>query len=383
MRHSMNRLTRYYWIRKEQEALRHVATLVARGAPPPRVFTAVVREVGTLLNADHAAISRYESDTMMCLIAHWCNPSVPKIEAPFGGRWDIGPDSAGAVIRRTGKPTRYACGEVTSEVGAWFKSYGINHIVACPVVVDGQLWGTMMLMFVGVRPPPGWTEERMQEFVELVGCTIAQAQSRADLIASRARVVQASDEARRRIERDLHDSVQQRIISLGLDLRAAESSVPRTLGDLRRQISEAAEGLASLQTRVQEIARGIHPAVLTRGGLTPALRALTRCFPMPSELHVEPVRRLPEPIELGVYYIASEALANVLKHAEASTVRIDLAAQDGSLRLQIRDDGVGGADLRHGTGLIGIRDRVESLSGTLEMTSPIGEGTSLLVMIPV
>lgn len=201
--------------------------------------------------------------------------------------------------------------------------------------------------------------------------------------ASRARVIAAADEARRRIERDLHDGTQQRLVSLALDLRSATASVPPELADLRAQLAGIADGLGAALTDLQEIARGIHPAILSQGGLAPALRLLARRSPVPVQLHVALDRRLPERAEVALYYVLSEALTNVAKHARASGVRVDLEAGGAGARLKVDDDGVGGATPGLGSGLIGLRDRIEALGGTMHIASPKGSGTTILVELPV
>jgi signal transduction histidine kinase len=216
-----------------------------------------------------------------------------------------------------------------------------------------------------------------------VATAIANAESRANLAASRARIVAAADETRRRIERDLHDGTQQRLISLGLGLRAAQAAVPPQLGELERDLSRVAEGLASVFEELREISRGIHPAILSEGGLEPALRALARRSAVPVELHVHPKRQLPEHVEVAAYYVMSEALTNAAKHAHASVVHVELAVRDTTVRLAIRDDGIGGADPGHGSGLVGLSDRIAALGGTLQVTSPAGDGTTLLIEIPL
>jgi signal transduction histidine kinase len=207
--------------------------------------------------------------------------------------------------------------------------------------------------------------------------------SRAELAASRARIVAAADQTRRRIERDLHDGVQQRLVSLALDQRQAEAMVPAELPELRAQLSRVADGLAGVLEELQEISRGIHPAVLTRGGLTAALRALARRSAVPVLLELHAGTRLPEPVEVAAYYIVSEALTNTAKHAHASEVHVLVATRPGALELSIRDDGRGGADPRHGSGLIGLTDRVDALGGTIDVTSPSGAGTTLRVTLPI
>jgi signal transduction histidine kinase len=222
----------------------------------------------------------------------------------------------------------------------------------------------------------------MLEFTELVATAVSNAESRAELAASRARVVAASDETRRHIERDLHDGTQQRLISIGLQLRAAEALASPEQAELRAQLSDAARGLTSAVEELQEISRGIHPAVLSRGGLRQALKALARRSSIPIELHVDLDRRLPEQVEVASYYLVSEALTNAAKHARASALRVDAATDNGVLRLSIADDGVGGADPAAGSGLVGLRDRVEAVGGELRISSALGHGTALHATIP-
>jgi signal transduction histidine kinase len=207
--------------------------------------------------------------------------------------------------------------------------------------------------------------------------------SRAELTASRARIVTASDQARRQIERDLHDGVQQRLVSLALAQRSAEAIVPPERYDLQAQLSQVVDGLAGAIEELQEISRGIHPAILAQGGLAPALKTLARRSAVPVELDVRAKTRLSEPVEVAVYYVVSEALTNTAKHAHASAVHVAVDARDGLLELSIRDDGSGGADPARGSGLIGLTDRVDALGGTIEVASPIGEGTTLLIRLPI
>jgi signal transduction histidine kinase len=227
------------------------------------------------------------------------------------------------------------------------------------------------------------TEARLADFTELLATAIANAESRADLAASLARVVTAADETRRQIERDLHDGAQQRLVSLGLELREAQAMVPAGLGQLRAELARISDGLASVFDELRQISRGIHPAVLSKGGLGPAIRALARRSTVPVELHLEGERRrLPGHVEVAAYYVISEALTNAAKHAHASVVQVALQRCGGIVRLAIRDDGVGGADPAHGSGLLGLRDRVEALGGTLQIVSPSGGGTALLIELP-
>ncbi|HEU4424852.1 MAG TPA: CHASE3 domain-containing protein [Pilimelia sp.] len=205
---------------------------------------------------------------------------------------------------------------------------------------------------------------------------------RDELAASRTRVVDASDQARRRIERDLHDGTQQRLVSLVLELRTAEAGVPSTLPELRTQLAGGVEALTGALDELRELSRGIHPAILSEGGLAPALKALARRSAVPVELDVDVPARLAERVEVAVYYVVSEALANATKYAGASVIRIEVRVDEGRLHLCVRDDGVGGADPARGSGLIGLTDRVQAVGGTISVTSPTGQGTTLLVDLP-
>jgi signal transduction histidine kinase len=207
--------------------------------------------------------------------------------------------------------------------------------------------------------------------------------AREELRASRVRIVAASDEARRRIERDLHDGIQQRLVTLALELRALEQGVPPEQPELLVQLSHLKEGLKGALEELREISRGVHPAILSEGGLGPALKSLARRCSLPVELDLRLVDRLPEPVEVAAYYVVSEALANAVKHADASVARVNVEARDGTLHLSIRDDGIGGADPRRGSGILGLTDRVEALGGTIAVRSPAGEGTSMIVQLPI
>jgi signal transduction histidine kinase len=265
------------------------------------------------------------------------------------------------------------------EVG---RELGLISTVAAPIIVEGHAWGAMSVSSSDT-PLPHDTEERLQKFTELVATAIANADSRSELAASRRRIVTASDEARRRIERDLHDGTQQRLVSLQLAVRAAEAQVEPEQPDLQGELSRVATGLADAVEEVREISRGIHPAILSEGGLGPALRTLARRSSIPVELEVTHEARVPEPIEVAAYFVASEALANATKHAQASKVEVSLAQENGGLLLFIRDDGVGGADPARGSGLVGLNDRVEALGGSVTVSSRPGEGTQVAAELPL
>jgi len=230
--------------------------------------------------------------------------------------------------------------------------------------------------------PPD-TEDRLMKFTELVATAIANAEGKSELAASRRRIVAASDETRRQIERDLHDGTQQRLVSLGLAVRAAEATVSPEREDLREELSRVAEGLAEAVEDLQEISRGIHPAILTKGGLGPALQTLAHRSPIPVGLDITMDARLPEPIEVAAYFVASETLANAAKHSQASRIDLSLSESDGSLELSVRDDGVGGADAARGSGLVGLTDRVEALGGSIRVDSLPGKGTKITAELPL
>ncbi|MEA2139900.1 MAG: hypothetical protein QOG56_3050 [Solirubrobacteraceae bacterium] len=365
----------------EQAALRRVATLVARGVSPTEVFDAVAEEVAILLRAQSSALLRSEADGTATVVAtHSETGEVVQV----GTRFTPEPDNVPALVFRTAQPGRMDSLEgVRRAVATRLRELRIQSLVGAPVIVEGRIWGVMVASWREERAASDEAETRIAEFTELIATAIANADSRAELTASRARVVAAADEARRRIERDLHDGTQQRLVSLGLEVRASEASVPEGLDELRTQLSRTARGLATVVEELQEVSRGIHPAILSKGGIGPALKGLARRSSVPVELTVRVTGRLPEPVEVAAYYVVSEALTNAAKHARASVVEVSADADDALLRLSVSDDGVGGAEPGRGSGLVGLRDRVEAVGGKLEITSAAGNGTSLVVAIPL
>jgi signal transduction histidine kinase len=365
-----------------QGALRRVATLVACGSSPSEVFTAVATEVGHVLDAAHTVIVRFEADETANVVAYWNDPDMPQVMPPLDGHWPIEEGTVTGTVRKTERPARMNDYERnTSAIGRWARVMGLRCVVGCPVKVEGRVWGAMIIHCIDAEPIYGVTEDRMQEFVGLVGTAIANAQSRSDLLTSRARVVAAADESRRRIERDLHDGAQQRLVTLALKLRTAADGPGQM--PLRELLDGLVHDLSDILDDLQKVSRGIVPPILTRSGLPPALRSLARRSPIPVRLQMDDIKdRLPEHLEVAVYYTVSEGLTNVVKHAHASEVCVDLDLQHETIRLSIRDDGCGGADLSGGTGLVGLKDRVEALNGYIAVTSPPGDGTSLLVAIP-
>jgi signal transduction histidine kinase len=369
------------WLADEQAALRRVATLVARGMPPVEVFAAVAEEVGRLLGADAAHVLRYEHDGTATVVAGWSREGDPM---PVGTRYTIEDGTLSSVVLRTGRPGRtdsYA--DHPGSIGARIRQLGIQSSVACPITVQGRLWGATAVSSKRPEPLPTGTEPHIADFTELAATAIANAESRAELAASRTRIVKAADDTRRRIERDLHDGIQQRLVSLGLDLRAAQAGVPAKSPELGTQLGQIADGLGDALEELQELSRGIHPAILSQGGLGPALKALARRSAVPVEVDVHLQERLPAPVEVAAYYVVSEAVTNAVKHARASVAQVDVRARDSRLHLSVRDDGVGGADPSLGSGLIGLTDRVQALGGTITVRSPTGEGTELVIDLPL
>jgi signal transduction histidine kinase len=366
---------------EQQSALRRVATLVAQGVAPAQVFEVVTREVGLLSGGDIARMERYETDGSVTGIAAW---SRDVGQLAVGTRFTLEGVSIAALVRESGRPVRIdSFADASGPIAEEARALGIKSSVGCPIVVSGRIWGVIAASSRSEEAFPADTESQIGEFTELVATAIANAESRAELAASRARIVAASDETRRRIERDLHDGAQQRLVSLALSLRGAASAVPPELNEVRAELAGVRSGLDGVLEDLREISRGIHPAILSEGGLGPALRTLARRSSVPVVLEVDAEQRLPDQIEVAAYYVVSEALTNAAKHARASAVRVDVAMNADELRLAIRDDGVGGVDPARGSGLIGLKDRIEAMGGTIVVESVRGEGTSLFVGLPV
>jgi signal transduction histidine kinase/predicted RNA-binding Zn ribbon-like protein len=365
-------------------ALRRVATLVARGASTRETFSAVAEELGLLFEADYAAIQRYELDDTVTVVGHWHGPESRQITPPLDGHWRNDQDPLNETVFRTGLPARITPSDDLSltEIGSWLRENHIQCALGCPVVIEGCTWGAMNVYYLSAKPAPTATEAHLAEFAEEIGLALAETRNRTELIASRERIVSVSDETRRSIERNLHDSAQQRLISLGLEVAALKGVVPIGNEAMQRQLSHVIDGLSGVGDELREISRGLHPTSL-RNGLVPALRKLARRSTVLAELNLGRCRRLPERLEVALYYIASEALTNTAKHACASSISIDLDMDPNTVWLSVRDDGVGGATFGAGTGLTGLKDRVESLGGTRRVASPAGEGTSLRVELPI
>jgi signal transduction histidine kinase len=362
----------------EQAALRRVATLVARESPPAEVFAAVAEELSRLLRVDETAVFRYEDDKTVTVVAN-SNEVDPPV--PVGGRRTLERGNVAGRVQRTGRPGRiddYA--HLDGALAADARTCGLRSGAGAPVHVEGRLWGVVV---AGSRQPrlPAGTEDRIGQFTDLVATAISNVEARRELAASRARIVAATDDERRRVVRDLHDGAQQRlvhtIITLKLARRALElrqESAPALVGDALHHAERANDEL-------RELAHGILPGVLARGGLRGGVLALASRTPVPVEIDVS-VGRLPTAVEATAYFVGAEALTNVAKHARAERAEVMARIEDGTLAVHVRDDGVGGAT-RGGSGLVGLADRLAALDGELQIESPAGGGTLVAAAIPL
>jgi PAS domain S-box-containing protein len=366
---------------EEQAALRRVATLVARGTDSHLVFDAVCAETGQLIGASSVNLARFTPDGFNLTMAGW---SLRDTHVPTGTRLLLACDTINAVIQRTVAPARVDSYEdATGELAALIRERGIRSEVGAPVLVEGHVWGALIAGTDADEPLPTGAERRVASFAELIATAVSNATTRSELIASRARIVAAGDEARRRIERNLHDGTQQRLIAVGLDLQAVRTGIPAELQDAHAGLEQLGDDLEAVLEDVRELSRGLHPALLTQAGLGASLRALTRNFPVPVKLDVNVAERPSESIEIAVYYVISESLANVVKHARASAIAVALRTSGDRIRATVEDDGVGGAEASGGSGLVGLIDRVEALGGRFTLDSPPGHGTRIAIELPL
>jgi signal transduction histidine kinase len=363
---------------EEQAALRRVATLVAGGAKPEEVFAAVTEEVGQLLLVDYAGMARYEPDGMATAVA-----ARGTSHFPVGSSLILGGKNTATLVFETGRPVRidgYA--DASGPMGHSARERGVHSSVAAPIIVEGRLWGTIGAGSAGEQPLPPDTEARLADFTELVATAIANAESRAALAASRARIVAAADESRRRIERDLHDGAQQRLVHAVIVLKLALRALSNADANAEELVAEALRHAEQANAELRELAHGILPAALTRGGLRAGVEALVSRVSLPVRVDV-PVVRLPAGVEATAYFVISEALTNVVKHAHAAGAGVTARVENGQLRVEVRDDGIGGARGGDSTGLGGLEDRVSAQDGRLVLESPPGEGTRVCALLPV
>ena len=367
-------------IAEEQAALRRVAMLVARAAPSAEVLTAVTEETGRLLGADFTTMARYGPDDTTTVVATW---GCADVAVRVGARMKLGGQNLHTMIFQTRRPARiddYA--GASGPVAEVARALGIRAAAGVPVSVAGRLWGVMT---AGSRAGPlqAGTGARLAGFTELAGTAIADAEAQAALAAARARIVATADATRRRIERNLHDGAQQRLVSLALDLRAVQAAAGARNRGVVHELDRISAGLDDVLEDLREIARGLHPAILAERGLNPALKALARRSAIPVRLDIQIEGRLPESAETAAYYTVSEALTNAAKHARATAADVQVAETDGVLRVRVRDDGRGGADFSQGSGLLGLMDRAEALGGHFRLHSPPGAGTTLEIELPL
>jgi PAS domain S-box-containing protein len=366
----------------EQAALRRVATAVAAELEPAQLFALITEEIGRLLGVGSSYVLRYDDDSQTAeVIGAWADDGVERM--PNGTTVPLDGDTVVPTVWRTGRPARVASFDgMEGELAALLRARGLYGSLGAPVTVAGRLWGAMVLSQTTPEPLAPGTEDRLVNFAELAGQAIANAAAREELAASRARIVEAGDAERRRLERNLHDGAQQRLVATSLSVRLAASRA-KADPQLRGMLERAGDELSLALEELRELARGLHPAILSDLGLGPALETLAERAPVPVDVDVAlDGERLPEPVEAAAYYVVAEALTNIAKYAQASEARVRVGRDDARAFVEVVDDGVGGADETCGSGLRGLADRVEALGGRLTVTSPAGAGTRLRAELP-
>jgi PAS domain S-box-containing protein len=366
----------------EQAALRRVATTVASETDQARVFAVVTEELGRLLGAETANMIRFEPEGDAVVCAAW---SIGKTRnVPVGTFISLSGDSVSALIHKTGRPERVDDFSLAGgETATMLRRLGYRAAVGTPIRLGGRLWGAVIVSTANEEPFPEGSENRIASFAELVAQALANAEARQELADSRARIVQAGDEERRRLERNLHDGAQQRLVALSLELRLVERKLATGDPMASELLKQASDDLAGALEELRELARGIHPAILSDKGLVPALEMLAGRATVPVELCAALDCRLPPPVEAAAYYLVAEALTNAAKHSQATAATVRLSVAGGRVRVRISDDGTGGAAVRACGGLRGLAERLEELGGELEVDSPAGAGTSLTGVIPL
>jgi signal transduction histidine kinase len=373
--------TRLQALLAEQAALRRVATMVAASTPAPALFGRVCEELGELLAVKSTDMIRYEDERVATVVGSWTGNDTPSF--PIGERVPVEGETVTAKLYRSGRPERVDdYGVVAGELAARLREFGIHSVVGAPIYVAGRLWGALMVSSELAHAFPPGTEARISSFAELVTAALANVDAREQLAASRARIVEAADAARRRIERDLHDGAQQRLVSLALSLRLLESSLEPN-SEATRELAAARAELDAALEELRELARGIHPSILIDRGLEAALAAVAGRSTVPVELDLDGCEKLPLSVQTTAYFIVAEALTNASKHAGPDRIEVRVAVGDGTTTVVVRDDGSGGVDPARGSGLSGLADRVSALGGTLEIESPVGVGTTIRARIPV
>jgi signal transduction histidine kinase len=382
----------YRRLAAEQAAVRRLAALVARGVEPFEIFDAVAQEMRQCMNAFTAGLWRYEPGGEITMVGAAAEPRA-RAKWPLGTQTPFDRNNIAALVLRTGRPARIDnFDNIAGPTAVRARAVGVGAAVGAPVIIDGQVWGLAAVGSVEPGPMPADTEARVSGFAELVATALVAGhrdeQKRQLLAQTSRRLHLAACGERRRIERDLHDGAQQQLVTLALHALAAEASAPAELPELKHQLSRIASGLGEVSMRLQEIARGTHPAILANGGLPTALKELAQRSPVPVHLDVAITQRAPEHIQSAAYYLLAEALTNIAKHADARAVHVQVATDDTDtgvrvLRVAVRDDGRGGANPADGSGLAGLKDRMEALGGRLRLHSPPGAGTTLRAELPL
>ena len=369
----------YRRIADEQAALRRVATLVAEGPAPTAVFDAVATEMQRLLDADGVTLGRFEPGEEITVVA---NRGWEGWDLPAGTRFSHEGQSVTAEVRRIRRPSRMEHFDAADgSIANYLHDQGVRSSVGAPVIVEGRLWGVAVVYWTREESPPADTEERIGQFAKLLETAIANADSREQLLASRARLLVAGDEARRRVVRDLHDGAQQRLVHAILRLRLAQQALQGNDAEAESLVGEALDAVERANQELRELAHGILPAILTHGGLRAAVSAIVKQLDVPTDVDI-PDERFPAEIEASAYFIVAEALTNIVKHADATRAKVRTSTEHGMLRVEVRDDGIGGADPRS-HGLLGMSDRVAALRGRLELESPPGVGTTVVATLPI
>jgi signal transduction histidine kinase len=364
----------------EQAALRRVATLIAGDARPSRVFEQVTEEVGRLLGLPGANVIHYDGVRTASVVGAWSVQGPPRF--PVGAQLDVDGDTVIARVMRTGRAARVDYEVASGTLAERVRSAGYKSAVAAPVTVGGRIWGVLAAASTSDDPLPDGIEQRLNDFAELVAQALANADAYEKLAASRARLVEVGDAERQRLERNLHDGAQQRLVSVALGLGMVASRLESDPAGARDLLIAAQADLTRGLDELRELARGIHPAVLTERGLGPALDALAARAPVPVELTAVPDERLEPRVEAAMYYVVAESITNVAKYAHASGATVSIDRSNGATTVIVADDGVGGADPAGGSGLRGLAARVEALNGRLDVASPPGGGTRITAEIP-
>jgi signal transduction histidine kinase len=366
----------------EQAALRRIATLVAVESASTRVFEEVTAEAARTVGALAASLARFDDDGSVVFVGGWSESGA--LAFPAGSRLPLEDTGVLAAVFASAEPQRVDRYERRGgEVIERFVSFGYGSATAAPVKLGGRVWGALVAAGSPDAPFPVGSEQRLMDFADLVAQALANAEAYRKLAASRARIVEAADTERRRLERNLHDGAQQRLVSLALQLRLIKATLRRDPEKTETLLGTAEDELAQALDELRELARGIHPALLSDRGLVAALQALADRAPVPVRLTRTPDVRLPDPIEAAMYYLVAEAITNIAKYAQATEASVAVECSNGIASVVVRDDGVGGADPALGSGLVGLADRVEALGGRLHLESPRGRGTCLSAEIPI